>query len=67
VINYPAVFQAIENLKPEMERLWLEATEHDKLSPTTKYATFTQSNKAASKFESLSVLIADMHRLMASA
>jgi hypothetical protein len=63
-INFPTVFSAIENLKREMEQLWLEATEQEGLSPTTKYAVFSQSNERARRFEEATKLIALTHTLL---
>lgn len=59
VSNPGVIFNAIENLRVYMEQLWLEALRYDSISPTTKYATFSQSNESTKRLEQATTKLAE--------
>jgi hypothetical protein len=63
VVSHPVVMNTIENFRAYMDQLWLEATRYDSINPTTKYATFSQSNEAAKAYEQASTKLAEATRL----
>lgn len=65
-ISYPTVFNAIENFKGDMEALWLEATRNENLSPSTKFAVFSNDNEQAGRFATATALVAEALKIINS-